>query len=244
MIGEESADVALDDTFAVLTLSGGDNLPWAGFVEQVASLLGLTPVVLAVEPSATLQTGPEEVLARAGELTIPLLLLPLAPVVLDGERQSTPGIRRVLLPCEGAPEDTKRLRRLVHRFDRAGVETVMLHAITDDTRPQFWEGAGHHVAAWREEFLRRQGTEKVTFHISTEGPVDAVRAYVGDTDLVALFWRGIATVGRAAVIRAVIGSALPIPVLLIPTAWADARLAAHPAESEEPVRAQKRSGAL
>ena len=204
---------------ALTVLGGTDDLhrAWRPTTDQVGRVLALAPVTV---PTGTAVAGEvEDVVALAGRTEGPLLVLPALPPVPTGGR--TPATQ-VLVPFDGTAADARRLRPLVARFRAAGVGTVLMHAMTEETRPRFWEGPGHHARAWRSELRRRHGADEVDLRIARGDPGQAVCEHAGAVDLVVMVWRGDPSVDRAAVVRAALGAPVGVPVLLLPARWADA----------------------
>ena len=50
-------------------------------------------------------------------------------------------------------------------------------------------------------------------------PGPAIRAYAEDADLLVLLWHRVTAVGRALVVRSVLGDGVALPCLLVPIAW-------------------------
>ncbi len=191
-------------TLAVFGGSEALRLAWAATTDQVGRVLALDPV--AVEPDGSAAGSVEDMVALAGRTAGPLLVLPQFPPSAGGG--STPAAQ-VLVPFDGTDSDARRLRPLVALFRAGGVATVLMHALTEETRPRFWEGPGHHAEAWRNEVELRHGAEDFCDQ-------------AGAVDLVAMVWGGDPSVERAAVVRAALGDAVMVPVLLLPAPWVDA----------------------
>ena len=205
-------------TLAVFGGSEALRLAWAATTDQVGRVLALDPVV--VEPDGSAAGSVEDMVALAGRTAGPLLVLPQFPPSAGGG--STPAAQ-VLVPFDGTDSDARRLRPLVALFRAGGVATVLMHALTEETRPRFWEGPGHHAEAWRNEVELRHGAEDdAELRISSDDPGRAVREQAGAVDLVAMVWGGDPSVERAAVVRAALGDAVMVPVLLLPAPWVDA----------------------
>lgn len=194
---------------------GSDMSSWESLVHDVAGVVGLEPSYLPVQaPAPDWLAG---VLRAAAASPGPVLVLPRAagaPARLRPPRR----LRAAIIASDDSAESVHGARKASLLLLRGGVQVTVLLALTAESAPPIWEGAGHHAAAWREELERRYGRpDRIEVRRGLPGPI--VRAHSEGADLVVLLWRQAIGDDRAPVVRAVLDQAMAPPCLLVPLAW-------------------------
>lgn len=205
--------------FTVLTYSQGQRLGmWSEFVGDVGRVLDLQPSYLPGPVVGREWIG--QVLDRAARLRGPVLVLPGAAATgVEGlPSPGPPRLHRAMIASDDSPEAVHGARLCTLHLLRSGVQTKVLHVLTEQTAPPMWEGAGHHVEAWRAELERRYGLAD-SFEVCSGSPGPAVRARAARSDLVVLLWHRAPAAGRAKVVRAVLDDGIHQPCLLVPVHW-------------------------
>ena len=192
---------------------------WAVLVEQIGRVLALEPHPNAIGDGATSREARvEQVLSLAARTEGPVLLLPLPS---DGRRPLAAHrhIEKAVIASDASEPVVGAAAILYHRFADAGIPTTIVFVLTPSALPRIWEGAGYHAQAWRSELRRRHGSAAEDFTITMGEPTQEVEAAAARADVLILLWRQVARLGRAAMVRSLLGE-LPVPCLLVPLAWA------------------------
>ena len=145
------------------------------------------------------------------------------------------GLRRILLPLDGAPSSAAVIGPALDLARRAGAQVDVLYVATQArcpeepgslTGPRYVDQPQYEWPSWAREFLSRFGTALGKFTPPTptrlfvrrgEPAAETLRlAAERDSDLIVLEWRGRLDPAHATVVRGVLRDA-PCPVLLLRT---------------------------
>ncbi|MHB1503070.1 MAG: universal stress protein [Acidimicrobiales bacterium] len=198
---------------------------WQPAIDAVAQMLGLNPVTGPCfdAPTGSRNGEGDTMLGLAASLPGPVLVLPPRGAgnasAIQGSTQATPGstLSRVLVPVDGTEPVIERVRHFLGHLGKSLEGVVLLHVLSESTRPRLWEGAGYNAEAWLEELSRRHGVGVGSIEVRTGEPADVIEERSHDADLIALAWQGDITSGKAALARALI-ERVDVPVLLLPFA--------------------------
>lgn len=156
------------------------------------------------------------------------------PVVLvppTGGRQPA-RLRRILVPCDGAPSTAAVLSTARELAERAGADLVALHVAAAGaappaepgsiTAPRYMDQPQHEWPTWTQEVLQRlrclchlerAPQLRLAFAVGEPGAEIVRVARETHADLLVLGWHGRLEAARAATVKAVIRDA-PCPLLL------------------------------
>ncbi|HUA95269.1 MAG TPA: hypothetical protein VMB82_07050 [Acidimicrobiales bacterium] len=185
---------------------------WLALVADVAALVRMEPIIEPRQPEGA--GGAQAVLAAAAGMEGAVLVLPAAPTGLGGA-EGPPRLERLLVPFDRSRAEDQVLRPLIRRALEQDVAVEQVHVLTEKSRPRMWEGPGHHAAAWHDELRRRHRVGTATLAVRSGQPAVVLAELGVRADLVAACWDGQVTAGRAKVLRAILASALPPPLLLL-----------------------------
>jgi hypothetical protein len=173
------------------------------------------PDVLAAVIGARITAGGQRSVGRTalhllGRVDKPMLVVP-PDAVAPG------GIRRLLVPLEGATASSRPVLEQLRPLLVADVELVVLHVFTEATSPTMLDRPFRDLEILGKEFLTRHCPPAA--HIEfRRAPVALRVAEVSreqGADLVVLSWSRDTSAGRATVVREVLGASA-LPVLLLP----------------------------
>ncbi|HUY23485.1 MAG TPA: universal stress protein [Acidimicrobiales bacterium] len=215
---------------AVAADAADDGADWALLAGDLGRVFDLEPVVDVLPDGIAPGRAADQLLARAALVAGPVLVLPSRPArrrprgaipaeegAGAGQRaRPASGIRRVLIASDGSDEVAAGARTLRRRLVEAGVQSTVLHVLTEDNRPRMWEGSGHHASVWFDELRRRHGATPEALRVVTGEPAHELRAYAASADLVVMLWRHAVTPGRSSLLRSVLVQGIDIPHLLVP----------------------------
>lgn len=212
---------------------------WKGVVDDVSRVLALEPLVELWPDGAGHEPRVEQLLARAAAVPGPVIVLPAGQVERSPAIGPSSGARlhRLLVPSDASEPVTAAVRALNLRFQRRGVQTVVLHVMTGKNRPPIWEGAGHNAASYFDELRRRHGAASDPVWVVNGEPGREVRVRAGAADVVVLLWSRDVRPGHATVIRSLLHAGIGVPHLLIPLQWIEvsesADMSPHPSSAHQ-----------
>ncbi len=143
----------------------------------------------------------------------------LKPVVIVPPEPIAAGpFRRVLIPLEGTEASTRPVLEMLLPLLAADVELIVIHVFTESTVPAMLDHPWRDLEILGKEFLARHLPNQEASIELRHGPVGNQVAEACDehgADLIVLSWSQDSTVGRARVVRQVLGS-VKLPILLLP----------------------------
>ncbi len=177
-------------------------------------------------------TGMDKPKGALGSIAREVLLNAACPVVLvQPERGLLPWrLRHVLVPHDGTPTSSAAVGHAADLARRGQAELIVLHVATECcpgetgtfAAPRYLDQPQHEWSTWAQEFLRRaqvlgeapSGVPMRVFLARGEaGQAIVDFATRGNSDLIALAWRGVLEPDRAATAQMVLKHA-PCPIII------------------------------
>jgi hypothetical protein len=227
----------------VVAEAANDAVDWALLVGEVGRAFELEPDVEVLPSGTGRKRAVDRMFAEAAAVPGPVLILPSRPA-RRGHGSAAPGalrppdrqpsaMGRVLIPSDASDEVAAATAALYARLSGIGVQSTVLHVLTEDNLPRMWEGSGYHAAEWLDELRRRHGAAAGALSVVTGEPQEELRAYAAGADLVVMLWRHDTSAGRAMVLRSVLRNGIMVPHLLVPLHWV---AGARPPDTNEGTR--------
>jgi nucleotide-binding universal stress UspA family protein len=175
------------------------------------------PRVIAAVFGARATPGGRRPVGRTALRVLEQAHKPIVVVPPEAVGVSPRPFRRLLVPLEGSEQSARPVVESLYPLIVSAPELVVLHVFTSATVPRSLDRYGRDLALWGDEFLARFCPEATRIELRAGSVGDRVAEVCReqDVDLVVLSWSQESSLGRAVVIRDVLGRST-IPVLLLP----------------------------
>lgn len=158
---------------------------------------------------------------RPRQTAVELITRVQKPVaVVPAGARSPRRLVRLLVPLEGAEENSRALDQMLALAHRQQLEIVVLHVHSPTTIPAFCDHEPHATQAWEQEFLTRHvatAHDRVSLQRRLGVPAQEIvaAAHEHDADLVILAWGQSLDAGRAQVVSEALAHS-SVPLLMVP----------------------------